>query len=708
MATIAYETARDTSSQLGPDDLIRMYRTMFLSRRVDDREIMLKQQQKTFAQFSGAGHEAIGVAAGNLLSTERDCFFPYYRDRGLVLALGVPPLAIFLEAIGARNAPYSGGRAMPNHWGDRSLNIVSQSSPTGTQWVQAVGAAEAAVYLDAHPSAKQKGPGRAQPDSIVYVSGGEGSTSEGEFWESLGAACLKRAPVLYVIQDNQYAISVPVEFETAGGSISALVRSYPSLAVFACDGTDPIESHRVLAAAADHCRKRLGPALVHASVIRRYSHSNSDDQRQYRSEEELAADNSRDPIPRFRDFLLSAGIIDSVGLERLHREVDAELDRAVDEALAAEAPRPAEVMTHIYSEAVDPVSSAFDSPPVPSGDPKTMVELINRCIADEMHRDERVLIFGQDVADCSRERNLDRVGGKGGVFKATAGLQRKFGSDRAFNAPITEAAIVGRALGMALRGLKPVVEIQFFDYIWPAVMQIRDELANFRWRSKGNFSCPIVIRTPIGGYLGGGAIYHSQSGECIFTHLPGLRVVMPSTAEDANGLLRTAIRCDDPVLFLEPKHLYRQGHNKSPYPGPNHMIPFGRARIRRTGSDLTIVTYGSTVHRGMLAATQLEKEDNLTVEVIDLRSLNPYDWEAIAASVRKTNRVLVVHEDWKSWGYGAEIAARIGQELFDSLDAPVIRVAGKDTFCPYHPALEDSVLPQVADVVAAARTAVRY
>jgi 2-oxoisovalerate dehydrogenase E1 component len=696
------------------EGLIRMYRAMFLSRRLDDREIQLKRQNKIFFQMSGAGHEGVLAAAALALKPAYDWFFPYYRDRALALMLGVTPYEMLLQAVGAQDDPSSSGRQMPSHWGSQRLNIVTGSSPTGSRWLHAVGAAEASFYYQKFPKALEqarKAPlgdaVRFHADEIVYVSGGEGATSEGEFFEAINAACLRRVPVLFLVEDNGYAISVPIEVQTAGSSISKLVANFPNLRTEECDGTDPLESYAVLSRAVEHCRARRGPALVHAHVTRPYSHSLSDDEKLYKPPDEREAEAHRDPIPRFGLFLVREGILEDRELEALEADADREITEAVDRALAAATPPKESIFSFVYSPDVDPAGKQFESDQKAEGHPKTMVEMVSATLLDEMGRDERIVVFGEDVADASREENLAIVKGKGGVFKATAGLQRRYGADRVFNTPLAEAAIIGRSIGMAIRGLKPVPEIQFFDYIWPAMMQLRNELATMRWRSGGKFKAPVVVRVPIGGYLTGGAIYHSQCGEVIFTHIPGLRVVMPSTALDVCGLLRTAIRADDPVLFLEHKHLYRQPYNRSPYPDANFTVPFGKARMVREGTDVTIITYGAVVHRAEVGSATLARE-GISAEILDLRSLSPYDWEAIAASVRKTSRAIVAYEDTRSWGYGAEIAARIADELFTDLDAPVRRVAATDTFVAYQPKLEDEILPQTNDIVRAARDLVAY
>ena len=697
------KTSTRTSSPLGQDELVGAFRTMLLSLKLDDKEVQLKRQNKIFFQISGAGHEAVLIAAGMVLKPAYDWLYPYYRDRALLLQLGVTPAEMLYEAVGAAKDPASGGRQMPSHWGHRDYNIVSASSPTGTQFLQSAGSAEATLR------AKLIGITEGfQNDEVVLVTTGEGQTSEGEFWESLNTASNLRLPLVYLVEDNGYAISVPVEVNTAGGSISKLVRSFPDLLVEEVDGCDLVASYNVMSRAVAYARERKGPALVHAQVIRPYSHSLSDDETLYRPPAEREADAARDPVTVFPKWLIAQGHATEEEIKQIDAEVDAIVLAATDDALAQPQPGPDTVYYGLYSPDVDPTGEQFDTEDDPkfSGDPTTMVDLLNACMKDEMRRDEKILVFGQDVADVSREKYIGKVKGKGGVFKVTWGLQKEFGGARVYNSPLAEANIIGRAIGLAVRGFKPVVEIQFFDYIWPAYMQLRNELATMRWRSNNNFSAPVVVRTTYGGYIRG-AIYHSQTGATLFTHCPGLRVVCPSTALDANGLLRTAIRCDDPVIFLEHKHLYRQTYNKSPNPGANFMIPFGKAKIVREGTDVTLVTYGATVQRAVTAANAVE-EEGISVEVIDLRTLSPWDRQTVFDSVKKTSRVIVGYEDSLSWGYGAEIVASIADECFAWLDAPVARVASTDTFVGYAPQLEDAILPQVDDFKKAYREIAKF
>jgi 2-oxoisovalerate dehydrogenase E1 component len=717
---ITEQGAAASYAGLEPEQLIRMYRLMYLSRRTDDREVLLKRQQKIFFQISGAGHEAFLVAAGMALKPGYDWFYPYYRDRALCLTLGQTVEEQLLQSVGAATDPSSGGRQMPSHWSIRRLNIVSQSSSVTTQCLQAVGCAEAGRYLSTHPAASEQRPGdysafkatQFHGDEVVYVSLGEGATSEGEFWEAMSSASSMRLPVLFVIEDNGYAISVPVEVNTPGGNISRLVANFPNFYFAEVDGTDPIESYSAFAQAVQHCRSGKGPAFVHGHVIRQYSHSFSDDENLYRSEAERKRDAALDPLPKLQMKLLRDGILDPTAMNRLEQEVDEEVRSAAEKVLRAPLPETSSIKRHVYSEDLDPASDVFSSPAVHTADAqeRTMADLINLCLKDEMQRDPRIVLFGQDVADTSHDQELrdGLVKGKGGVFKLTAGLQREFGPNRVYNGRLAEADIVGRAVGMATRGLKPVVEIQFFDYIWPAMHQLRNELSLLRWRSNGVYSSPAVIRVAIGGYLTGGSVYHSQCGESLFTHTPGIRVVFPSNALDANGLLRTAIRCDDPVLFFEHKRLYRETYGRAPYPGPEYAIPFGKANLVRQGKDITVVTYGALVPRALRAAQQASSQLGLEVELIDLRTLSPYDWEAIATSVEKTGRVIVAHEDMLSWGYGAEIAARIADELFEYLDAPIKRVAAMDTFVAYQPILEDAILPQPEDLFRAIAELAKY
>jgi len=696
----------DNPFDLSRETLLRAYRIMYLSRKIDDKEIQLKNQSQIFFQISGAGHEAILTAAGLCLRPSHDWFFPYYRDRALCLALGVTPDEMFLQAVGAADDPASGGRQMPSHWGHARYNIVSQGSATGSQCLHAVGCAEAGLLYETLPGIENRDT-RFTSDEVSYVSIGDGTTSQGEFWESLNTACNRRLPVVYLVEDNGWAISTPVEVQTPGGSVSQLLRSFPHLLIATADGTDFLDSHRAMQEAIAYARARRGPALVHATVVRPYSHSLSDDERLYKTPEEREAEMRRDPVKKMAQFLVSRGMASEKEIGSIQAEVEREINDAAKRAQASARPARETAGLWVFSPDVDPSSAAFATDPAPDGKPDTMVAAINRTMKDEMARNPRIVVFGEDVADCSRESSLEEVQGKGGVFKVTHGLQRLFGSDRVFNSPLAEANIIGRAVGMAVRGIKPVVEIQFFDYIWPAMQQLRDEMSMMRYRSGNTWACPMVVRVPIGGYLRGGGPYHSQSGVSIFAHSPGIRLVFPSNAQDAAGLLRTSIRCDDPVIFFEHKHLYRQTYNKGEYPGPDYMIPFGKAAVRREGSDVVILTWGALVQRSLLAAQQAEK-DGISVAVLDLRTLVPCDWDTIGEWVGKTSRVIIAHEDQLTCGFGAEIAARIAQYHFHHLDAPVRRVASLDAPVAYCPDLEEAILPNASNILDAIRETARY
>ena len=695
-----------TRSKGAAQDLLSAYRLMLLSRKIDDKEIQLKNQSQAFFQISGAGHEAVLIAAGRNLRPGHDWFLTYYRDRALALALGVRPLDMLLGSVGAADDPASGGRQMPSHWSNTRLNIPSASSAVATQCLHGIGVAEAGRLYERLAELPDR-ESKFERDEITLITIGEGSTSEGEFWESLNTACTRNLPVLYLVEDNGYAISTPVEVQTPGGDLSRVVSGFPNLQVYRCDGTDYLASCDTMREAVAHVRSRKGPALVHAKVIRPYSHSLSDDEKLYKTKEEREAEARRDPIARLRDLLLAEELASAEELAQLAGDVEREVNEAAEQALAAAKPEPDTATRYVFSPDIDPTSPQFDTEPAAGGAADTMVAAINATLRDEMAHNPRIVVFGQDVADASRESALAKVSGKGGVFKVTHGLQKLYGSERVFNSPLAEANIIGRAVGMALRGIKPVVEIQFFDYIWPGYMQLRDEMAMMRYRSNNHWSCPMVVRVPIGGYLRGGAPYHSQSGVAIFAHCPGIRIVFPSNARDAAGLLRTAIRCDDPVMFLEHKHLYRQTYNKAPYPGPDYMIPFGKASVVREGTDVVIFTWGALVQRALVAAQQAE-HDNISAAIVDLRTIVPLDWDTIAAYTRKTNRVIVAHEDQMTAGFGGHIAARIGQELFDELDAPVTRVASLDCPVAYAPALEEAILPGSADMLKAIRSVATY
>ena len=680
-------------------ELVEDFRMACVSRAIDDRELSLQKQRRAFFQIAGAGHEALLLALARHLRPGYDWFFPYYRDRALVLGLGASPRDILLQAVGSAEDPSSGGRQMPSHWGFRDLNVVSQTSSTGSQCLPAVGCAEAGRYIVGRPGL----PGcTAHADEVVYVSMGEGTTSEGEFWESLNTACTLRLPMLYVVADNGYAISVPAS-EQSPAPVSELVRGFAGLAVHRFDGRDYFSSRQRGEQAVAHVRAGHGPVLLHATVTRPYSHSAADTQSKYRTAEELAEESRQDPILLLERELVAGGVLTPEGAARVREQARRLVADAAKDALSAARPDPSRVTEHVHA------LPRLPRPPEPEagGETVSFGEAIRLTLHEQMSADERIRVFGEDVADAP-EKVLGEVEGKGGVFGTTQHLQRAFGADRCYNTPLAEANIVGRGIGQALRGLKPVPEIQFFDYIWPAMHQIRTEAATMRWRSNGAFSCPMVLRVFVGGYLSGGAIWHSQCGESIFAHVPGLLIAFPSRAADAAGLLRSALCCDDPVLFLEHKHLLRQAYARGPFPAGSYVVPFGAGRYVTRGEELTVVTYGATVEKSRQAAAILRGEGAGSVEVIDLRTIAPWDQDLVAESVRRTGRALVVHEDVLTCGFGAEVAAWIGSELFCDLDAPVRRVAAADTHVGYEPSLEAATLPQVHDIVDAARSLLAF
>jgi 2-oxoisovalerate dehydrogenase E1 component len=725
-------------------EILEDYWLALLSRCLDDREMTLQKQSRAFFHLSGAGHEALGVGMARSLRAGYDWFFPYYRDRAFVLALGVSPVSMLLQAVGAATDTASQGRQMPSHWSDRPLHIVSQSSPTGSQCIPAVGCAEAGRYITAHAGEGLSGCAAAE-DEITYVSLGEGATSEGEFWESLNTACTLRLPVLYVVEDNGYAISVPAH-QQGPAPVSGLVKGFTGLSVYRLDGCDYFEVRKKVPALTAALRRGEGPALLHARVTRPHSHSSSDNQAKYRPRRELEAEARLDPIGSLEGALVEGEVLSYEVVAELRDAARRLVAEAAKEALAAPRPDPASIRSHLLDlpvphESERPDENGSDenkstdddkrtqraqgkadlstgdlstgdlstgelAAAGPAGEAASVVNLgeaIRLALQEAMGEDARVRVFGEDVADAAPEV-LDELEGKGGVFGTTLGLQRKYGEDRCYNTPLSEANIVGRAVGQGLRGLRPVPEVQFFDYIWTAMQQVKSEAATLRWRSAGAWSCPMVLRVPIGGYLTGGSIWHSQSGVSIFAHVPGLVVVMPSRAVDAVGLLRTALASQDPVLFLEHKHLLRQRYTEGPFPRQGFRVPFGQGRIVRSGQEVTIVTYGATVERSLEAA----ERTGASVEVIDLRSIMPWDNELVAASVSRTGRLLVVSEDNLTCGFGAEVAAWAGEHCFGDLDAPVARVGAADTHVPYEPSLERAALPQVTDIEAAATRLLRF
>jgi 2-oxoisovalerate dehydrogenase E1 component len=659
--------------KISNERLVDAYRTMYTARKTDDKILLLLKQGKVFFHIGGSGHEAAQVATAFAMKPGYDWAYPYYRDLGFSLAFGYTVEEIFLEALHRVKGPSSAGFAMPFHYGHKKWRIVSQSSPTGTQYLQAVGTALGAV--------------KEGKDEVVYVASGEGATSEGEFHEAVNWAARERLPVIFLIQDNKYAISVTKKEQTAAESIYHLTSGYDGLNRYEVDGCDFLATFATAQEAVGKARKGEGPALILAHTVRLLPHSSSDDQRKYRPEADLSKDRERDPLPQLEQYLVTHNILSPGSLKQLQQEVVERIDRAAEAAEDEPQQDAANLLKYVYS-VNDVVPKEGFVEQNPSGEKIVMVDAINHAMAEEMERNPNMLMYGEDIA-----------GDKGGVFTATKGLTKKFGWKRVFNSPLAEASIVGTAFGLAVRGIKPVVEIQFGDYIWPAFMQIRDEVAMLRFRSNNDWSCPMVIRVAVGGYIHGG-LYHSQNIDGFFTHIPGLRVVMPSNAADAKGLLKTACRSDDPVIFCEHKGLYRASFAATPEPDANYCLPFGVAKTVKEGSDISVITWGMMVQRSLEAARTME-DKGTSVEVIDLRTLNPLDTEAIMKSLKKTGKILIVHEDTITGGFGAEIAAIIANEGFMHLDAPVKRVAAKDAPVPYGPTLENEMLPQTSDILAA-------
>jgi 2-oxoisovalerate dehydrogenase E1 component len=648
--------------------LIEILKMMVRSRSIDNKAMRLLKQGKTFFHIAAEGHEAVQIAIGMHLDPNKDWLFPYYRDLGTVLMAGLTPEEVFLGTFAKATDPASGGRQLPVHWGMINAQVPTQSSPTGTQFLQAVGTALAS---------KRKG-----IKNVSYVSSGEGTTSQGEFHEAINWASREKLPVLFMIQNNRYAISVPVEHQTAGkdGSVAEMVAGFHTLLRMKIDGTDFFESYQKIKEAIDYIKSGKGPALVEAEVVRLQSHSSSDDQKKYRKQDELEKDKQNDPIEKFVAKLKMQGILTDEEYIKIWEEVNAEIDEAADRAFNAADPDPKDATKFVYDESGLKESLDYEKSE-PSGDKIVMVDAINHALHEEMKRSNNMYIFGEDIADK-----------KGGVFTATKGLSTAFGDDRVFNSPLAEASILGVANGMALAGLKPVVEIQFGDYIWPAFMQMKNETASMRYRSNNIWSTPVVVRVAVGGYIHGG-LCHSQNIESIYAHVPGIYIVYPSNAADAKGLLKTACRINDPVLFCEHKGLYRQSFSITSEPDDDYLIPFGEAKIVKEGNDITVVSYGISMWDSLFAAKKLEEEFGYSVEVIDIRTIIPLDEETIFRSVKKTSKVIVIHEDTLTGGFGAEIVARISDNCFQHLDGPVKRVAAKDTHIPYSPILENEVLP---------------
>ncbi len=660
---------------LEPGLMKHIYRSLLLARRMDERLMVLLRQGKSHFHIGSSGHEAAQIAAALLFEPGVDWAFPYYRDLPFVLEWGMSPYEVFLHSFGKAEDPSSGGRQMPSHWGHKKLNIFTQSSPTGTQFLHAAGVAMGMRL-------------RGQ-EGKVYVSSGEGTTSQGDFYEAVNLASRERLPLFFHIENNNYAISVPYAKQAAGVDASAMLAGYPNLFRGYVDGTDFFLTFETIRRALEHVVQGIGPALVVSETVRLHAHSSSDDQRKYRPEAELAQDLLRDPIVRFKERCNEMGCVSTEEARQVEEEIEALIAEAEKRALAAAAPDPGTVGRHLFVETnIQPRPVEVESVPAgQAGADLVMVDAINLALAEEMERDGDIVLYGEDVED-----------GKGGVFGATRGLLKRFGKTRVFNSPLAESTILGSAIGLAAYGLRPVVEVQFVDFIWPGFNQLKSELATIHYRSNGAWKAPVVVRTPVGGYIHGG-LYHSQSPEAIFAHIPGLKVVYPSNAADAKGLLKSCIRQDDPVMFLEHKGLYRQRFAARSDAGPGALVPLGKANRVLSGDAITLVTWGMQVHKTQQALLSIGATQK--ADLLDMRTLVPLDWEAIAASVKKTGKVLIVHEDNLTCGFGAEIAARIVGELFEDLDAPVRRIAALDVHNPYAAELESQVLPQVDQIARA-------
>lgn len=663
--------------------LIEILTMMIRSRSIDAKAMRILKQGKSFFHIAAEGHEAVQMAIGLHLDPKKDWLFPYYRDLGTVLMAGLTPEEVFLGTFAKANDPASGGRQLPVHWGMINAQLPSQSSPTGTQFLQAVGTAMAS---------KRKG-----IKNVSYVSSGEGTTSQGEFHEAVNWASREKLPVLFVIQNNRYAISVPVEHQTAGkdGSVAEMMGGFYTLHRKKIDGTNFFESYKEIQEAISYIKSGKGPALIEAEVVRLQSHSSSDDQKKYRTKEELEKDKQNDPIEKFAAQLKAEGLLNENEYQNLWKEINEEIEKAADRAYQANDPDPRDAAKYVFDESGLKESLDYEKSN-PSGEKIVMVDAINHALHEEMKRNKDMYIFGEDIADL-----------KGGVFTATKGLSTTFGDDRVFNSPLAEASILGVANGMALAGLKPVVEIQFGDYIWPAFMQMKNETAAMRYRSNNAWSTPVVVRVAVGGYIHGG-LCHSQNIESIYAHVPGIYIAFPSNAADAKGLLKTACRINDPVLFCEHKGLYRQSSAIFPEPDDDYLIPFGKAKVVKEGNDITVVSYGVSMWDSVLAAKKLEEESGYSVEVIDIRTIIPLDEETIFRSVKKTNKVIVIHEDTLTGGFGSEIAARISDNCFQYLDGPVKRIAAKDTHIPYAPVLENVVLPSRTQIYNGIKELIEY